>query len=38
MEEEIKRDLERAEEYEQTIVRVSAIGKNMVNYNFYFFK
>jgi hypothetical protein len=28
MEEEIKRDLERAEEYEQTTVRVSAIGKN----------
>jgi hypothetical protein len=28
MEEEVKRDLERAEEYEQTTARASAIGKN----------
>jgi hypothetical protein len=27
MEEEVKRDLERAEEYEQTTARASAIGK-----------
>jgi hypothetical protein len=28
MEEEVQRDLERAEEYEQTTARASAIGKN----------